>query len=269
MPLRYYPGMDDRNLANRLHAISPSVPPAHHEMPVPPPSPNKSKMLPPPTPPNKGKEKEKNESNVGGLLMDLAKDGSEDGTSTPTEKYAGTAPPVPSEQDAATIPPAPTGKDAATIAPPPTGKEAGTTPQRPTNPMQKGTPNTDQYATPGSKNSSSDNDNTEVDQYVSCFPEWLGLDPDCKRMLDDEIKMLAHHGRNMGNKAIHIFQQAVNSDPELFVETQAQVTAALYAMREAMVRFNTRLGNISFFASCQGKRKADTEGGRRQQVRKE
>jgi hypothetical protein len=31
-------------------------------------------MLPPPTPSIKGKEKEKNESNVGGLLLDLAED---------------------------------------------------------------------------------------------------------------------------------------------------------------------------------------------------
>jgi hypothetical protein len=214
-------------------------------------------MLPPPTPSIKGKEKEKDESNVGGLLMDLAEGGSEDGTSTPTEKDAGTVPPAPTEKDASTTPPAPT------------GKEAGTTPDKPTDPKQKGTPKPDQPATPGSESSSSDDDDTEDEEYVSCFLEWLGLDPDCKRMMDDETKMLAHHERKMGNKAVPIFQQAVNEDPELFIEARAQITAAVYAMREAIVRFDTRLGNISYFASGQGKRKADTDGGKRKRVRKE
>ena len=234
MPLGYYPSMDDRDHANRLRTISPSVPPADHEIPVPPPSPDKSKMLPPPTPPTKGKEKD--EGKVGGLLMDLAEDGSEDGTSTPAEEEAGTTPAAP------------------------TGKEAGTTPEKP-----------DRPATPNSESSSSDDDDddTEDEEYVSCFLEWLGLDPDCKRMLDDETKMLAHHERKMGNKAVPIFQQAVNEDPELFIEARAQITAAVYAMREAIVRFDTRLGNISYFASGQGKRKADKEGGKRKRVRKE
>jgi len=108
MPLSYCPSMDDRNHANRLHTNSPSVLPADHGIPVPPPSPDKSNMLPLPTPPTKGKERGKDESNVGGLLMDLAEDGSEDGTSTPTKKAAGTALPAPTENDAGTIPPAPT-----------------------------------------------------------------------------------------------------------------------------------------------------------------
>jgi hypothetical protein len=73
----------------------------------------------------------------------------------------------------------------------------------------------------------------------------------------------------MGNKAVPIFQQAVNEDPELFTEARPQITAAVYAMREAIVRFDTRLGNIWYFASGQGKRKADTDGGKRKRVRKE
>ena len=80
MPLNYYPGMDDRNNANRLRTISPSVPPADHEIPpanhgisVPPQSPGICKMLPPPTPSTKGKEKEKDGCNTAGLLIDLAK----------------------------------------------------------------------------------------------------------------------------------------------------------------------------------------------------
>jgi hypothetical protein len=86
MPLRYYPGMDDRNHANRLGTISLSVPPSDDGIPVPPSSPDKCKMLPPPTPSTMGKEKEQDESNVGGRLMDLAEDGSKDDTSTPTVK---------------------------------------------------------------------------------------------------------------------------------------------------------------------------------------
>jgi hypothetical protein len=156
MPLSYFPGMDDHNNANRLCTISTSVPPANNDIPpadhgippahngippadsgipptdngipVPPPSPDTSKMLPPPTPSIMAKEKEKDESNVGGLLINLAKGGSEDGTSTPTEKDAVTVPPAPTEQDAGTSPPAPT------------GQEAGTTPDTPTDPKQKGTP---------------------------------------------------------------------------------------------------------------------------------
>jgi len=49
-------------------------------------------MLPPPTPATKGKEKEKDRSNVGGHLTDLAEDGSEDATSTSAQKQAGTIP---------------------------------------------------------------------------------------------------------------------------------------------------------------------------------
>jgi len=276
MPLSYYMGMDDRNNANRLRTIPPSVPPADHGIPpadhgipVPPPSPDKSKMLPPPTPSIKGKEKEKAESNVGGLLMDLAEGVSEDGTSTPTEKDASTVPPAPTEKDAGTTPPAPTGNEAGTTPPAPTGKDAGTTPDKPTDPKQNGNPQPDRPATPSSESSSSNDDDTEDEEYVSCFLEWLGLDPDCKRMMDDETKMLAHHERKMGNKAVPIFQQAVNEDPELFTEARSQITAAVYAMCEAIVRFDTRLGNISYFASGQGKRKADTDGGKRKRVRKE
>jgi hypothetical protein len=146
MPLCYYAGMDDRNNANWLRTISPSVPPADLGIPVPPPSPDQSKMLPPPTPSINGKEKEKDESTVGGILMDLAKRGSEDETSTPTEK------------DAGTVPPAPTEKDASTTRPATTGEEAGTTPDKPTNRMQKGTPKPDRPATPGSASSSFDDD---------------------------------------------------------------------------------------------------------------
>ena len=189
--------------------------------------------------------------------MDLAEDGSEDGTSTPSDRDAGTAPPVPTERDAGTILPAVT------------GKEAGKTPEKSTDPKQKDPPKPFRRATPDSESSSFDDDTTEDEEYMSCFLDWLGLDPNCKRMLDDETKMLAHHERRMGNKAVPIFQQVVNEDPKWLIEARAQVTAVLYAMCEAIVGFNTRLGNISYFTSGQGKRTADTERGRRKRVRME
>jgi hypothetical protein len=81
--------------------------------------------------------------------------------------------------------------------------------------------------------------------------------------------ILAHHERQIGHRAIPISQQALNEDPELFTEAQAQIKAAIYAMREVIVRFDTRLGNISYFASGQGKRKSDTDGGKRKRMCKE
>jgi hypothetical protein len=39
-------------------------------------------------------------------------------------------------------------------------------------------------------------------------------------MLDDETKMLGHYKRKMVNNGVPIFQQAVNEDPELFIEAK-------------------------------------------------
>jgi hypothetical protein len=229
-------------------------------------------MFPPLTPLTKGKEKKKDESNVGGLLMDLAEDWSEDGTSTPTKTDTITLPPAPTEEVADTTPPAPTETHAGTTPPAviqnkvgttlpaQTEKEAGTTPAKPTDPKKKGTTKHDRPPTPGSESSNSDDDGTEVEEYVSCFLEWLGLDPDCKRMLDDEMKMLIHHERKMGNKAVPTFQQALHEDPELFIEARATLTAALYGIREAIFRFDTRLGNISYFTCGQEKKEGRLGG---------
>jgi hypothetical protein len=52
----------------------------------------------------------------------------------------------------------------------------------------------------------------------------------------------------MENKAVPIFKQAVDKDPELFIETWVQIPSAMYMMREAIVRFNTQLAKISDFA---------------------
>jgi hypothetical protein len=130
-------------------------------------------MLPLPTPSIKRKEKEKDENHIGGLLMDLAEGGSEDGTSTSTKKDAGTVPPVPTK------------KDTSTTLPAPTGKEDGTTLDKPTDHKQMGIPKSDPPSTSGSESCSPDDDDTEDEEYLSCFLELLGLDPDWKRMLDD------------------------------------------------------------------------------------
>jgi len=89
-------------------------------------------MFQPPTPPTKGKEKDNDGSNVGNVWMDLAKDGSEDGTSTPTNKEVGTIPPPPAENVAGTNPPAAAEKDVGMILPAPTQTEAGMIPLAPT-----------------------------------------------------------------------------------------------------------------------------------------
>jgi len=193
IPLSYYPGLDYRNYANWLWTISPSVPPPDSEIPIPPPSPDKSKMLPPPTPPTMGKEKETDEGNIGGLLMDLAENGSEDETRTATMKDTGTAPPGltkrdastsplgptekhtskilpgPTKQEACTITPAPTEKESGTTLPAPTGKEASTAPEEPIYSMQQGTPQPNRPTTPSSDSSSSDDVYTKNDDYVSCL----------------------------------------------------------------------------------------------------
>jgi hypothetical protein len=92
---------------------------------------------------------------------------------------------------------------------------------------------------------------------VGCFLESISLDPNCNRILDDKSKMLKHHEWILHNKVLPIFQQAVNEDARLNIEARAQITAAVDAMLEAIVRFDTRLGNISYFASGHVKRKGD------------
>jgi len=120
------------------------------------------------------KEEKKDGSNIGGHLMDLAKDGSEDRTSTPAEDKAGIIMPGPTQKDAGMIVPAPTEKEACTTPPvsteteagptppAPTGIEASKTPEMPTDPNQMGTPKSNWAATPSSENSSSDDDIEDV-----------------------------------------------------------------------------------------------------------
>ena len=65
-------------------------------------------MLPPPVSPTKEKEEEKDGSNIDGLLMDLAKDESEDGIITPTNREASTIPPAHTKKEAGMIQQVPT-----------------------------------------------------------------------------------------------------------------------------------------------------------------
>lgn len=97
------------------------------------PSPDKSKMLCLPTPATKqiGRETEKDRNYQIGLLIDLAFDGSADGTIPPTEKPAHMIRPGPTEIEYWSIPPPPTEKEAGTLLPTPAYKEAGIFPPSP------------------------------------------------------------------------------------------------------------------------------------------
>jgi len=176
-------------------------------------------------------------------------------------------PPVPTKNDPGTSTAVPTNIEAGRTPPAPTRKEAGMTPEKPTNSTQNGTAKPDLPATASSKRSSSD-DNTEGVDDTSWFLVLLSLDPDYIRMLDDERKLLAHHERDLRNKAIPIFQWAVHEDPQLIIEARAQITVAIYTICEAIVWFNSWLRNILYFASGERNRTADMEGGRRKSERK-
>jgi len=115
MQLSYIPGMDDPDNLNPVRTISPSALVANHGIPVPPPSPNRSIMHPPAIPPTNVKEIERDESNIGELLMDLVKNESVDGGSAPTEKEAGTIWPTPTENQAGTYSPTPMMTEASTL----------------------------------------------------------------------------------------------------------------------------------------------------------
>jgi len=209
--------MDYHNHTNLLSTISPSLLPANHVMPIPPPLPNMSKMLPLLT--TQPSKQERKRSWVGvtlgwvqciwpkiGLRMEPAlprRRWQVRFSQLPPRKRLvwfclfslaerpGTIPPTPAEEDAGTIPQ--------------TRKLAGTTPEKPTYPKLKGTTMPNQPATPCRECSSCVND-TKDEEYVSCFLEWHSLDPDCKRMLNNETNMLAHQERNVGGKSIPIWQ---------------------------------------------------------------
>jgi hypothetical protein len=80
--------------------------------------------------------------------------------------------------------------------------------------------------------------------------------------------MLIPHERNMGIKAVAIFQHAVNEDLELFIWARAHITLAIYAISESVAQRDIRLLNISCFTSGWGKRKSDAKSGKKMLVRK-
>jgi len=104
---------------------------------------------------------------------------------------------------------------------------------------------------------------------MTFFHDWLGLDLDCKRMLDNETRMLAHHMRKMENRSIPILQPVVNEHRELLNEAWTQITATVHALGEVIVHFDTWLGYILHIAIGHQKRKADMKSARNKQVRKE
>jgi len=201
--------------------------------------------------------------------MDLAEDGSDDGTSTPMEKGTGMIPPAPADQNVGTILPAHTKTQVWTTPPAPTGKVAGITPEQPTDPKQKGSPKPNRLATSSCGCCHLNHDDSEDEQKVRCFLEWLCLDTNSKRMLDNEMKMLAHYECNIGNNAVPPIQHAVHEKLELIPEAQQQITAAMYKMCDMIVQFNTWLHNISYCTSGEWKTKADTESGGRKWERME
>jgi hypothetical protein len=80
-----------------------------------------------------------------------------------------------------------------------TRKEACKTAEKPTERKQKATPEPYRPVTPVSELRTVDADNTEGVEYVNCFLQWLGLNCDWKRMLDDEMNMMVHKERIMEN----------------------------------------------------------------------
>jgi hypothetical protein len=88
-------------------------------------------------------------------------------------------------------------------------------------------------------------------------------------MFDAETSLMAHNLRIIGNKGVPIFQKAVDEDTRLLIQAWTQITASMYPMYEVIIQFDSRLGNIVYLASGQGKSKAETEGGRSKQVHKE
>jgi len=86
---------------------------------------------------------------------------------------------------------------------------------------------------------------------VSCIKELFGPNTECKRMLDDKTRMLAHNATKTEDKAVPIIHQAANEDPALCIEARTQIAAAVYAITEAIERFDTWVGNILYFASGQ------------------
>ena len=133
--------------------------------------------------------------------MDVAEDGSgdgsENGTSTPTKKEAIMIMPTPTNSEASMTLPTSTEREACNLSPTPTPEEGSMLPETCTDSKQLGTHNPDQQVTPSNNICSSDNHSADED-HVSSFLEWLHLNADWKRMLDNETTMLVCHDSKLG-----------------------------------------------------------------------
>lgn len=128
--------------------------------------------------------------NIGRLGTDLAEDGSGNCTNTHTEKQVDTKPPASTKTKAGATKWTPADKEAGITTP--NSPEVSMIPVKQTDSRQNGTQVRDWPATPSSDSCSFDED-TEVAENLSCFLAWLGLDPHCKRTLDNEMKKLGHY----------------------------------------------------------------------------
>ena len=138
----------------------------------------------------------------------------------PVKKAAPIVTPSPNQKQASINPPTSAEKEAGLILL--TGKDGRTTLAESNNRIQQDSPMPNWPATPTSESPTSDN--TQDTDYESCSHAELLLDLDYNRLLNKETTMLAHHERQIGSKAIPIFQHAVNEDPEYITQSYEQIT---------------------------------------------
>jgi hypothetical protein len=121
----------------------------------------------------------------------------------PTKEANRIIPPVPTETEVVKIAPVADKADTHTISPALITTAASTNPKKPTAHKLKGTLQAYWRAVP-SRDSCCPNNGSKK-EYVSYCVELIGLHYDSKRIMDDNMKMLVHNERSMGNKAVAIF----------------------------------------------------------------
>jgi len=109
MPCRWYHAMDVHNYIYRHCILTLSVPPAEHGIALLPPSPDQHRLIPSISTPTQIV------SNIWGLLIDMAEDGSGDSSSCPANIESGTICSTPTETGACPIAPASTRTKDSTI----------------------------------------------------------------------------------------------------------------------------------------------------------
>jgi len=78
--------------------------------------------------------------------------------------------------------------------------------------------------------------------YMSHWADWLSIKVNCRRILNDEIKMLAHNKGMIWNKAIPLFEQWVNKDSMLAINIHLQITVNSWTMCNTTDLFDTQYG---------------------------